>query len=402
VARAEPKPAPFARAPKDRISLLPKDVPAELFYSFRQMLDDIMVWYDEVFGPEEFKDIAALVETEDKQQPASGTPASQVQNWNCPTPRNPGLPTKTNPIVGTPWNQLLFSYLDADEKKLVSTFDTYPALPLTLWSGDPAPDAKQVKIVGGTLFGKLIKKFWPDDVRGVCNYPQWLTPIWAAASDFFVQAHPQPRLDVSYRQSQYNKQVDTIMWNTELCAYIRHTQKHCKVLRNAIPASQFQTVADTDSGKLAGGDITIFAETTTQCKAREQLDDALDAYLTPGTCDDLGGTPCTDPCQCQTYKDIKDKLDQALGNDCQDIYQIKCKNVDEAPGYNEFSGFCCGLQPGDTFNYIGKDGVVYRVSGVIEICEDGKVHANSGVPKFHRQEYSCKRLTSLPEGSTTR
>jgi len=161
-------------------------------------------------------------------------------------------------------------------------------------------------------------------------------------------------------------------------------------------------------GEACCGRDTVRGENNSACESRL---DKGNCGLATGHCSAKSISTCPD-CQAMIGRfkyHLGGKLDDGtvirgpcLDDNDESYVDVKCVPIPDEPDpvppcdEGKFRGWCCGLNEGDFFNYKGHDGKVYRSSSGVIICGDGKVHANSGVPHYWRQVYSCDRLTCQP------
>jgi hypothetical protein len=286
--------------------------------------------------------------------------------------------SENEPIVNTPWQRMLWAFLDENDEKLISGFRKFDTgdKPMTLWTGDPAPSPETTKVQEATLFGLLLKKFLKEEwsLGANCKHDKFQDAIFESSSRFYVQEHPQQELHIILRQPGYNRltpplssacetapfsksctvedpeQKAAMLWTIELPAWMKHTQDYCDGMNQGIPKSDRAKVLK----KTTGGDVTIFVETTQECKDRfnhPELFPNPDSTHDPDvphpcdtyTPDGKGGFAegeCTEDmvasCSCPAAKAIKDRIEFALDGptfqSCANMMKVQCKPMSDLPG----------------------------------------------------------------------
>jgi hypothetical protein len=297
---------------------LPPEVPPSFYYLTKQWLDVVVnrAFYDNMAKTPPADISSELLEV--------GQSVSAV--FKC-TPEDPNCVSAEHmPVVKTPWFKLLFALVHDDGARLISNFEQYPDIPLTLWSGDPAPAPKEYKVAQATVWGQLLTEFMPRaTIKDDCDYKTTVTAIWSAASKYFVEVNPQQKVEIFAKQSGWQKLEKTIFWETEFKAWIEHTTDVCVGLKDSIPEDQRGNIVDWNK---AGGDITVYVEDTQTCKNRLGTSGAAPEKNTPNPCETYSNDPspdyCTDPSNCESCKRIQERIKRELeGNEADNPKGVK-------------------------------------------------------------------------------
>jgi hypothetical protein len=362
----------------------------QMYYDNREWLDNAVARYEQQyqrnFDPP-------------KTKPLQGTGSNhsqELQARRLQTVSKPKWTADYEPIVDTPWFMMLWSFLDEKEEKLISGFRKFEgAKSVTLWTGDhlgkdprcedgvcTGPNPKTTKAGSATFFGKLFDKFTSGSLYPNCGHNVLEVSIWNSASRFFVKQNPQQKLNIIYRQSgfatltnerknsKYNfaqnkpricwndKNGDhtsdgTILWEEELTAWIGYTADYCDGVRQGIPDG------DPAQKKIVAGDITIFVETSAECREKFK-DKNIKKANGHDPCVDLAGAgpetqheECTEDmvknCECAAAKAIKERiLEELTSTKFYDARLPYDKKENPGPftssfGFNTYGGTCRDL-----------------------------------------------------------